>query len=257
MGAAPPPGRHMNYAPADVPFGQSPRTAARYKDNSSGTVYGPWNFALVVGCSNPHHHPSCPDLALIMADLTLAGVSRPLSAGHESSHSAVSWPAIIAGAFAALAISVVLASLGAGLGLTSISAWPNVGASATTFTISAGIGLIVVQWLSAALGGYITGRLRTKWTDVHTHEVFFRDTANGFLSWALATIVGTVLLGMAASSIAGGGVRTATTVGEGAAQGATSGVSGYAVDGLFRSDRVDASANNQDVTAQATRILAT
>ena len=165
--------------------------------------------------------------------------------------------AIIAGAFAALAISVVLASLGAGLGLTSISAWPNVGASATTFTISAGIGLIVVQWLSAALGGYITGRLRTKWTDVHTHEVFFRDTANGFLSWALATIVGTVLLGMAASSIAGGGVRTATTVGEGAAQGATSGVSGYAVDGLFRSDRVDASANNQDVTAQATRILAT
>jgi hypothetical protein len=97
--------------------------------------------------------PSCPDLALIMADLTSAGVSRPLAAGHESSHSAARWPAIIAGAFAALAISVVPSSPGARLGHTSISAWPNVGASATTFTISAGIGLIVVQWLSAALGG--------------------------------------------------------------------------------------------------------
>jgi hypothetical protein len=192
-----------------------------------------------------------------MVSLTAAGIDRPLSDGHESSHSAVSWPAVIAGAFSALAVSVVLASLGAGLGLTSISAWPNVGASATTFTISAGIGLIVVQWLSSAFGGFITGRLRTKWTDVHTHEVFFRDTANGFLSWALATVVGIVLLAMAASSIAGGGLRAATTVAGGAAQAATSGVSGYAVDALFRSDHVDASASNQEVVAQATRILAT
>jgi hypothetical protein len=178
------------------------------------------------------------------------------SAANEASTSAVSWPAIFAGAFAALALSVVLASLGAGFGLTTISAWPNSGASVTTFTISAGIGLIVVQWLSSALGGFITGRLRTKWSGVHTHEVFFRDTAHGFLSWALTTIVGTVLLMAAASSIVGGGVRAASTVAGGAAQAATSGVSGYSVDSLFRSDRIDASANNQDVAAQATRILA-
>jgi hypothetical protein len=174
----------------------------------------------------------------------------------EAVSSAVSWPAIFAGTFAAVALSIVLTSLGAGLGLTTISAWPNSGASITTFTISAGIGLIVVQWLSSALGGFITGRLRTKWTGVHTHEVFFRDTAHGFLSWALATIVGTVLLAAAASSIVGGGVRAASTVAGGAAQAATSGVSGYAVDSLFRSDRIDASASSQEVTAQATRILA-
>jgi hypothetical protein len=176
--------------------------------------------------------------------------------GNEASSSAVSWAAIIAGAFAALSLTVVLTSLGTGLGLTTISAWPNSGASATTFTISAGIGLIVVQWLSSALGGFITGRLRTKWTGVHTHEVFFRDTAHGFLSWALTTIVGTALLAAATSSVVGGGMRAASTVAGGAGQAATSAISGYSVDSLFRSDRIDASTSNQEVAAQASRILA-
>jgi hypothetical protein len=176
--------------------------------------------------------------------------------GNESSLSAVSWAAIVAGAVAAIALTIVLTSLGAGLGLTSVSAWPNAGASATTFTISAGICLIVVQWLSSALGGFITGRLRTKWTGLHTHEVFFRDTAHGFLSWALATILGTLFLTAAASSIVSGGVRATSTAAGGAAQAVTSNVSAYAVDGLFRSDRIDISTSTQDVAAQATRILA-
>jgi hypothetical protein len=176
--------------------------------------------------------------------------------GGESSLSAVSWAAILAGTAGAIALAIVLTSLGAGLGLTSISAWPNSGASATTFTITAGIGLIVVQWLSSALGGFVTGRLRTKWTGVHSHEVFFRDTAHGFLSWALATIIGTFLLAAAASSVVGGGVRATSTAASGVAQAATSNVSGYTVDGLFRSDRIDSSSNTQDAASQATRILA-
>jgi FlaG/FlaF family flagellin (archaellin) len=191
-----------------------------------------------------------------MPTVSTTATGRSLAADNEASSSAVSWPAIFAGTFAALALSVVLTSLGTGLGLTTISAWPNAGASITTFTISTGIGLIVVQWLSSALGGFITGRLRTKWTGVHTHEVFFRDTAHGFLAWALTTIVGTVLLAGAASSIVGGGVRAASAVTGNAAQSATSSVSGYSVDSLFRSDRIDASASTQDVAAQATRILA-
>jgi len=178
-----------------------------------------------------------------------------IAAGNEASASAVSWGAIIAGTFAALALSIVLVSLGTGLGLTTISPWPNSGSSVTTFTISAGVGVIVVQWLASALGGFVAGRLRTKWAGVHTHEVFFRDTAHGFLSWALSTIVGTVLFAAAASSIVSGGVRAASTVASGAAQAATSGVSDYSVDHLFRSDRIDASASNQEAAAQATRIL--
>jgi hypothetical protein len=202
------------------------------------------------------HHPARADLALTMTIQSQTVLDRSLVGGSESSLPAVSWAAILAGAAGAIALSIVLMSLGAGLGLTSVSAWPNAGASATTFTISAGIGLIVVQWLSSALGGFITGRLRTKWTGVHTHEVFFRDTAHGFLSWALATIIGTLLLAAAASSVVSGGMRAASTAAGGAAQAATSGVSGYAVDGLFRSDRIDASTSAQEVAAQASRILA-
>lgn len=178
------------------------------------------------------------------------------SVSDYASSSAVSWAAIIAGATAAIALTIVLVSLGSGLGLTSISAWPNAGARATTFTISAGIGLIVVQWLSSALGGFITGRLRTQWINVHTHEIFFRDTAHGFLAWALATLVGSLLLAAVASSAVSGGVRTAATVAGGAAQAATSGLSSDAVDGLFRPNRIDPAISNQDAAAQATRILA-
>jgi hypothetical protein len=207
-------------------------------------------------CSHSDYHPSRADLALTMALSSQTLLDRDLVVGHESSQSAVSWPAILAGTVAAIALTVVLTSLGAGLGLTSISAWSNVGASATTFTIGAGIGLIVVQWLSSALGGFVTGRLRTKWAGLHTHEVFFRDTAHGFLTWALATILGTLLLAATASSIVAGGVHAASAIAGGAAQGATSGVSSYAVDGLFRSNQVDASISTQDAAAQASRILA-
>ena len=191
---------------------------------------------------------------MALASSTLG--ERSSVSGSESSASAVSWAAVVAGAVAAIAIGVVLTSLGAGLGLTTVSAWPNARASATTFTISAGIGLIVVQWLSAALGGFVAGRLRTKWTGLHTHEVFFRDTAHGFLSWALATIIGTALVAAAASSVVGGGVHAASTVAGGAAQAVTSGASSYAVDGLFRPDHIDNAVSTQDAASQASRILA-
>lgn len=95
----------------------------------------------------------------------------------ESSSSAISWSAIIAGAFSAATLTFVLILLGSGLGLTMISPWTNQGASVTTFAVSAAIWMIVVQWLSSALGGYMTGRLRVKWVGIHTDETFFRDTA--------------------------------------------------------------------------------
>src|SRR5271169_2435834 len=132
---------------------------------------------------------------------------RAGEAGHtlESSTSAISWEAIIGGAFATAALSLILLALGSGFGLASVSPWPNSGASVTTFTIMAAIWLIIVQWVSAALGGYLTGRLRTKWVGVHTHEVFFRDTANGFLAWAVAAVIGAAVLTSAVSSLVSGG----------------------------------------------------
>lgn len=124
-----------------------------------------------------------------------------------SGRSAASWPAIFAGAFVAVSTSLVLLALGSGLGFASISPWPGHGVSATTFTVTTAIWLIVTQWLSAALGGYIAGRLRTKWVGTHTHEVFFRDTAHGFVTWSVATVFIVAVLAGSLSSMVGGGLH--------------------------------------------------
>jgi hypothetical protein len=178
----------------------------------------------------------------------------------EASTSAITWTAILGGAVAAAALSLMLFALGSGLGLASVSPWSNSGASAKAFTIATAIWLIIVQWLSSGLGGYLAGRLRKKWVGVHTHEVFFRDTAHGFLAWALATVVGAALLASAASSLLSGGVQAAATVASGAAEGATQGAVqenpfAYYVDSLFRSDHPSANSSDQDARAETTRIL--
>jgi hypothetical protein len=115
---------------------------------------------------------------------------------HEAPHeakSAVSWAAILAGAATALAASFVLVALAAGFGLKLASPWPDTRASTDDFTPMLGATLIAVQVISCALGGYLAGRLRTKWVDVHDHEVHFRDTAHGLLVWALATLAGVIV----------------------------------------------------------------
>jgi hypothetical protein len=151
--------------------------------------------------------------------------------------SAASWSAIFAGAVVAVAVSVVLFALGSGLGFAAVSPWQGEGVTATTFAVTTAIWFIVVQWLSSAVGGYIAGRLRTRWIGTHVHEVFFRDTAHGFVTWALATVAVAALVVVAVTATIGGGVRAASTVAAGAAQAATgSGTPAYSygMDKLFR-----------------------
>ena len=192
------------------------------------------------------------------------GLARP----SKSSTSALRWGPILAGAFAASTVTVILLMVGSGLGLTMVSPWSSEGAGITAVAASTAIWLIVVQWLSSAVGGYLAGRLRTKWVNIHSDEVYFRDTAHGFMAWAVATIIVISLLGSAVSSIVGGGVQAASTVASGAALGATasaennnaSGAASYFVDALFRpSDTArlaqPSAPGNEDAIAQASRIL--
>jgi hypothetical protein len=72
--------------------------------------------------------------------------------------------------------------------------------------------------IASAVGGYVTGRMRTKWVNLHTHEVFFRDTAHGLLVWAVGTVVSIGLLASAVSTVVSG----AAQVGGAALQGAGS-----------------------------------
>ncbi len=84
---------------------------------------------------------------------------------------------------------MVLFTGGSGFGLSTVEPWSFVNRAPDAFAIGAAIWLIVMQWLSAGFGGYLVGRLRAKWVGVRTDEVLFRDTAHGFLAWALATVI--------------------------------------------------------------------
>src|ERR1700686_3945628 len=94
-----------------------------------------------------------------------------------------------------------------------------------------------MQLIASSMGGYLAGRLRTRWVKVHTHEVYFRDTAHGFLVWAVGLVITAAFLASAASSVIGGAERARATAAEtsGTTQsGGGLGQSGYFVDMLLR-----------------------
>jgi hypothetical protein len=187
----------------------------------------------------------------------------------EAAGSAVSWAAILAGAFAATAFTIALVALGAGIGLVSISPWSHDNVSMTTFGMLAAAWFIAVQLFASGLGGYLAGRLRTRWIGVHTDEVYFRDTAHGLMVWAVGAVVSALLLSSAVSSVASGvaraGAAAVQAVGA-AAAGPASQVAGQAVpsmgdptayftDMLFRTDH-PAAGDTAATTAETGRIFA-
>ncbi|PDT02405.1 hypothetical protein CO666_20645 [Rhizobium chutanense] len=194
--------------------------------------------------------------------------SGEIAAPVESSKSAMTWGPIFGGAAAAVGVTLILLLLGSGLGLTMVSPWSGQSSSLGTIGVTAAIWLVLVQWLSSALGGYITGRLRTKWAAVHTDEVFFRDTAHGFLSWALATVFVAGFLASSLTSLAGAGAQAVgsaaqavgSTASTAAASSATSPVdlsTSYFTDALLRPDQARAAATSNDAaaTSEVSRIL--
>ena len=175
---------------------------------------------------------------------------------NESFLSGVSWAAVIGGAFVSASLALILLSLGTGLGFSSVSPWSNMGASASTVSKAAIAWLILTQIMVSAMGGYLAGRLRTKWTDLHTDEVYFRDTAHGFLVWAVGLVITASLLATAATSLAGGPARRDSA---GSTPGAETGMlnpSAYFVDTLLRSNGLAANGNDVDVRGEVDRIFA-
>ena len=163
--------------------------------------------------------------------------------------SGVSWAAVAAGAVGAAALALLLIAFGAGLGLSAISPWSDSGVSASTFKTGTGIYLVIVAVMSSAVGGYLAARLRTRWVGVHTHEVFFRDTAHGFLAWAFATLLSATALSSAGAYLANG---TEAAVGSAASQ-ATESVNpvDIYVDKLFRTSPAAQPAPNSAATSNA------
>jgi hypothetical protein len=137
-------------------------------------------------------------------DTELLAVETIAESELDPTRPGVSWAAIAAGAVAAAALSLLLVAFGAGLGLSAVSPWSDSGISASTFSMGTGIYLCIVAVMSSAIGGYLAGRMRTKITGLHTNEVFFRDTAHGFLAWAFATLISATALASATAYLASG-----------------------------------------------------
>lgn len=192
-----------------------------------------------------------------------------------SGPSAVSWAAVFAGAAAAAALSLILLLLGTGLGLSAMSPWANEGVSGKTLGVGTGIWLILIHVAASALGGYMGGRLRTKWVSLHTDEVAFRDTSHGFLTWAVSILFTAAVLTSAVTGIVSGGVKAGAQVAGGAASAAATaaaggaatagadasksgdgGPMGYAVDSLFRAPKGGKSQSSpEQATAEVGRIF--
>jgi hypothetical protein len=121
----------------------------------------------------------------------------------EGPLSAVSWGAIVAGGFVAAALTLFLLALGAGIGLSVVSPWGNASVSSTHAALGAGIYLVLSAIIASAIGGYIAGRLRRRWRGADADEVYFRDTAHGFLTWAFATVLSAAFLTSAGTAMIG------------------------------------------------------
>ena len=179
----------------------------------------------------------------------------------EALRSGVSWGAVFAGATSAAALSLVLILLGSGLGFAVVSPWTDnkgivLGASAIVW-------LSFTQLAASALGGFLAGRLRVKWTRLHDDEVYFRDTAHGLLSWAVSTLVtaaffGGVIGNMAgAAADAGAGAVTAAAAHKAAAtapDGDAAHSPDYLIDVMLRSER--SAPADPALRQEAMRILA-
>jgi hypothetical protein len=188
----------------------------------------------------------------VTEDFVRSTTESPAPPNREAHSSGVSWGAVIGGAFVAAAFYLILLALGAGFGLSAISPWASTGLTASTAGGIAIAWLIIIEIISSGLGGYLTGRLRTKWTYIHNDEVFFRDTANGFLSWAVALVVSVAFLASAAASMAGAAQARASATN--ATPTTLADPNMYFVDELFRSDR-DRAQPDAAVKAEAERIL--
>jgi hypothetical protein len=169
----------------------------------------------------------------------------------EANTSGVSWSAVIAGAFATAALYLILLALGTGLGLSSVSVWSNAGLSASVVGGASIAWLIFAEIVSSAIGGYLAGRLRTKWTVIHGDEVYFRDTAHGFLAWAVALVITAGLLGSAATTMIG----SASPTGSADSKSSTS-TNAYFVDSLLRGDTAKSDVDTTAVHSEVATVMA-
>jgi hypothetical protein len=188
-----------------------------------------------------------PDLKIFRFREAGAMITEAGTTTLDDAHSATSWKAILAGTTVAIALTLLVVTFGVGVGFSVVSPWADQGVSSTTFTIAAGVFLIVVAMIPSTIGGYLAGRLRSRWQAVHEHERYFRDSAHGLVVWALATVVIAGFLGGPITRILSGAGAAAAV----ASAGKSAPADVY-VDQLLRSDPAQGSPATATPTTPST-----
>jgi hypothetical protein len=128
----------------------------------------------------------------------------------------VEWGAVLAGAALAAALSFVLLTFGTAIGLSATSPWPNSGLSVKVIATLAVFWVLAQQIGSLMAGGYVAGRMRSRWHEAGD-ETEFRDGLHGGLVWAVAVLISAFFVFATASLAIRTGADVAGSAGAGAA----------------------------------------
>ena len=162
------------------------------------------------------------------------------------------WTPVVAGAFVAAAVSVILIAFGSAIGFSIVSSSPTWRDASPSLALASGLYLLLTALLSFGFGGYMAGRLRERWTtSAHSDVVEFRDGTHGLLAWALAVLIAGLVAAASAASVATKALEPATS------PQATTGepLIAYELDRLFRAERRPADGDLTYSRAEAGRIL--
>jgi hypothetical protein len=174
-------------------------------------------------------------------------VAAPQDAGPKY----LQWTPVIAGALAATALSLILVTFAAAVGLGVSSTAPTWRDTSAALWILSGIYLILQAVVSFGVGAYIAGRLRRPLVAGPADEVESRDGLHGLAVWALAVVLGSILAAfIGAATISRASPSTADA-------SAAEPLLSYELDRLFRSARRPPNVDLRSDRAEAGRILLT
>jgi hypothetical protein len=161
------------------------------------------------------------------------------------------WTPIIAGALGATALSLILVTFAAAIGLGVSSTAPTWRDASIALWLLSGIYLILQAILSFGFGGYIAGRARRPLAAGQADEVENRDGLHGLGVWALGVVLGALLAALVgATTLSRSSPSSANT-------SAAEPVLSYELDRLYRATRRPPNVDLSAERAEAGRILLT
>ena len=162
------------------------------------------------------------------------------------------WTPIVAGALIACAVSFIMITFGATVGLGVSSAAPTWRDASVALWILSGIYLILQALISFGCGGYLSGRCRLPYGETISEDAEKRDGLHGVVSWALAVVLGAALATLVTVGASGRPTRLTQP-----ATATEPSLLSYELDHLFRPARRPPNSDLVAVRAEAGRILLT